>query len=82
MSLIFYLSGENLILARAEVEAFSSKPSKLDEHLLIMNDHFNPTFERLAFTRKFGTLLFESSYKVFLDTFKSFNWNSVYTESY
>ncbi len=82
MALIFHLSGENIELARAEVEAFSSKPSRLDGPFLILDSSFTPFFRRLAFTHKVGKLLFDSSPQAFMGKFKSFNWRKVYAYSY
>jgi tRNA (guanine10-N2)-dimethyltransferase len=82
MKLVFYLSGENLELAREEVLALaSSKDCSQHGRLLVLRSKpFD--FKRLAFTKKVLKLIFISGLKDVEKNIKKINWQRYYKKDY
>lgn len=82
MRKLFLLSGENIVLAGAEVLAFTkTKDFFNDENILIINTN-KKDFSRLAFTHKVYDLLFVTNKNKFIKDFETYDWNKTYEKSF
>ncbi|RME55419.1 methyltransferase domain-containing protein [Candidatus Woesearchaeota archaeon] len=82
MKLLFYLSGENLELAKEEVLALThmKKYKQYGRVVLLNTKKFD--FSRLAFTKKVLKLVFVSSEKELEKNVKRVNWQRNYKKDY
>ncbi|MAG78386.1 hypothetical protein CL616_03415 [archaeon] len=77
--MIFVLSGKNVELARAEVEALGGK-GRLYDNFLFLDAKFD--YSRLAYTNKVLKFLFKCKKSDLKNKFESFNWKNVYKNNF
>lgn len=81
MKSMFYLSGENIPLAKEEVLAVTNAKSfELKDRLLILDS--KKDYSNLAFTRSVCQLLFSCSKSDLEKKIKSFNWSKYYKKDF
>ena len=83
---LFYLSGENLKLAKEEVLSIvKSEKSILSKKLLLLKTKTKikqKTLERLAYTKRVYDLLFSCSVDNLEENLGSFPWDKVYEKDF
>lgn len=81
--LLFYLSGENVGIGKAEVLALTNAERfELVDRFLVVDTEKKDLDERLAFTHKIFRVLFSCKSDGLTDKVESFNWNHVYEKDF
>ena len=79
VKLLFYLSGENLGIAKAEVLALTNAEKfDLVDRFLVVDTNKRGLEDRIAFSHRIYKLLFSCKPDDLVDKINSFNWNKVY----
>ncbi len=81
MEQMLVLSQANTKLAKAEIEALTSKPTILYDYILL-TDSSKQLKNRLAYTRFFYNFLFHCKEEELKDRIKTFDWNKHYKYSF
>ncbi|HII15261.1 MAG TPA: methyltransferase domain-containing protein [Nanoarchaeota archaeon] len=82
MKYLFLVSGENLGLAKAEIELFADAEVKETGGNVLVADAEKFDCSRLAFTKISGRFLFSCKKEELENNLRSFEWNRIYKKSF